>query len=136
MNTTGDTNECPICLGSIIASNYVTVSCCKKQFHTNCYIQCMQLKRMCPMCRAPIVDPNVPEDRIGTGAIVGVGVGAGAITGASARIMIPTINYDVEMGRLEHSERVINTMRYCRILVTGFFVGSFIFMFAHFTQFR
>ena len=44
--------ECPICLISLNNSPTITVNCCNKQFHTVCYIKCMALNMVCPMCRA------------------------------------------------------------------------------------
>lgn len=44
-------DECPICLTTL--GNTITVSgCCKKSFHTECYIKCAQQSEMCPLCRS------------------------------------------------------------------------------------
>lgn len=43
--------ECPICLSP--NSGTITITgCCKKQFHANCFLQCMQHKGECPLCRS------------------------------------------------------------------------------------
>lgn len=47
------TDECPICLTSLAEASVTTVRCCRKAMHTKCYIQCMNVKPECPMCRAP-----------------------------------------------------------------------------------
>ena len=52
--------ECPICL-SIIENNFIQVSCCNKIFHTDCFLQCMNLKKECPMCRAKLQSPLSDE---------------------------------------------------------------------------
>ena len=43
--------ECPICLSPSIGTITIT-GCCKKQFHANCFLQCMQQKGECPLCRS------------------------------------------------------------------------------------
>ena len=53
--------ECPICL-SIIENNFIQVSCCNKIFHTDCFLQCMNLKKNCPMCRATLQSP--PSEQV------------------------------------------------------------------------
>ena len=56
--------ECPICL-SIIENNFIQVSCCNKIFHTDCFLQCMNLKKNCPMCRATFsTEPPPPSDQV------------------------------------------------------------------------
>ena len=52
--------ECPICLDPIIGP-VVTVNCCNKQFHVECYNKCMDVKKECPMCRHVIIPINYPE---------------------------------------------------------------------------
>ena len=48
------TEECPICLSPVDEeSTATTTRCCRKVMHTKCYIQCMNAKPECPMCRAP-----------------------------------------------------------------------------------
>jgi hypothetical protein len=43
--------ECPICL--LPLDNTITITgCCKKPFHTECYLRCMQEKTECPLCRS------------------------------------------------------------------------------------
>ena len=44
-------DECPICLLPLDGT-FTTVGCCKKQFHANCFVQCMQQKGECPLCRS------------------------------------------------------------------------------------
>jgi hypothetical protein len=55
--------ECPICL-SIIENNFIQVSCCNKIFHTDCFLQCMDLKKNCPMCRATFSTEPLPPDQV------------------------------------------------------------------------
>jgi hypothetical protein len=44
--------SCPICLCELKGSeNYIT-KCCKKQFHKNCFVDCMKCKQECPLCRS------------------------------------------------------------------------------------
>ena len=45
--------ECPICL-NYLNDNYITLSCCKNKIHTNCFLQCMDVKKSCPLCRNKI----------------------------------------------------------------------------------
>ena len=52
-------DECPICLELLLETEKnITVECCKKQFHTECYLNCMKLKQECPMCRRKINQPT------------------------------------------------------------------------------
>ena len=51
--------ECPICLAPFSGST-TTVGCCRKSLHTTCYVQCMQNKLECPMCRAPQESLGLP----------------------------------------------------------------------------
>ena len=44
-------DECPICLLPLDGT-LTTVGCCKKQFHTECHIKCIQQKNECPLCRS------------------------------------------------------------------------------------
>jgi hypothetical protein len=52
--------ECPICLNDFDSTQQDTVilKCCKKEFHIECYIRCVNQKKECPMCRAPIMPTN------------------------------------------------------------------------------
>ena len=43
--------ECPVCLAPLTGS-LTTVGCCRKQFHTECILKCIEQKNECPMCRA------------------------------------------------------------------------------------
>jgi len=47
-------HECPICLNDFDTNlqDTIIVKCCKKQFHIECYVRCMNQKKECPMCRA------------------------------------------------------------------------------------
>ena len=49
-------SECPICLIGINNNynNYITLSCCKNKLHTICFLQCMDVKKECPLCRNKI----------------------------------------------------------------------------------
>lgn len=55
--------ECPICLDEIEGQS-ITMHCCKKQFHAECYFKAIQATPTCPMCRAPhisiCIEPEVP----------------------------------------------------------------------------
>jgi hypothetical protein len=42
--------ECSICLCPLDGTITV-VGCCKKQFHTNCLLKCIERKNECPLCR-------------------------------------------------------------------------------------
>jgi len=60
-------SECPICLSFIDVSDKenITVSCCKKRFHTVCWDRCLISKNECPMCRAshgPLGPQNTTPD--------------------------------------------------------------------------
>ena len=46
-------NECPICLTTLDNNDksIITVKCCNQQFHMHCYLNCMNLKKVCPLCR-------------------------------------------------------------------------------------
>lgn len=57
-NDAADTNECPICLGYLLTEDITRMVCCKQEMHARCYIQCMSLARVCPLCR------NTDEHRI------------------------------------------------------------------------
>ena len=52
-----DPLECPICL-HVLGEKFIIVSCCNKKFHTDCFLQCMELKKECPMCRGKISTPS------------------------------------------------------------------------------
>ena len=57
-------DECPICLLPLDGT-FTTVGCCKKQFHTECHIKCIQQKNECPLCRSKEfiieIEPDVPQ---------------------------------------------------------------------------
>jgi hypothetical protein len=44
-------NECPICLSSIDIEKLFVTKCCNKQFHIECFEECMKYKAECPLCR-------------------------------------------------------------------------------------
>ena len=48
-----ENNECSICLTLLDKNDksIVTVKCCNQQFHIHCYLNCMSLKKECPLCR-------------------------------------------------------------------------------------
>jgi len=50
--------ECPICLDELKSGDksIITVKCCNNQFHPDCYIQVMAIKRECPLCRTKFVN--------------------------------------------------------------------------------
>jgi hypothetical protein len=52
--------ECPICLNDFDSTDQDTVilKCCKKEFHIECYIRCINQKKECPMCRNQIMLTN------------------------------------------------------------------------------
>jgi hypothetical protein len=52
--------ECPICLNDFDSTQQDTVilKCCKKEFHIECYIRCVNQKKECPMCRNQIMSTN------------------------------------------------------------------------------
>ena len=52
-------SECSICLAPFSGST-TTVGCCRKVFHTTCYVRWMQNKLECPMCRAPQESLGLP----------------------------------------------------------------------------
>lgn len=52
-------SECSICLAPFSGST-TTVGCCRKVFHTACYVRWMQNKLECPMCRAPQESLGLP----------------------------------------------------------------------------
>jgi hypothetical protein len=52
-------NECSICLNPLNGGT-TTVGCCRNSFHTTCYVQWMQKKLECPMCRAPQESLGLP----------------------------------------------------------------------------
>ena len=54
-------DECPICLAPLHGTAFITVSCCKKQFHAACLIKCTSQKNECPMCRAKDCIILIPE---------------------------------------------------------------------------
>ena len=45
--------ECPICLDELKSGDksIITVKCCNNQFHSDCYIGFMSMKKECPLCR-------------------------------------------------------------------------------------
>ena len=52
--------ECPVCLESLKQGQTVTVDCCKKQFHVNCYVSAMNVNPTCPLCRKEQVVIEMP----------------------------------------------------------------------------
>jgi len=40
-----------VCLESLKQGQVITVGCCNKQFHSECYIRAMQVGQSCPLCR-------------------------------------------------------------------------------------
>jgi hypothetical protein len=52
--------ECPVCLESLKNGQIVTVDCCKKQFHVNCYVSAMNVNPTCPLCRKEQVVIEMP----------------------------------------------------------------------------
>jgi len=46
-----ENNECSICLTLLDKNDksIVTVKCCNQQFHIHCYLNCMSLKKECPL---------------------------------------------------------------------------------------
>ena len=54
--------ECPICL-SVLNNTITTTGCCKKPFHTECYLKCIQQKNECPLCRSRefVIDIPPPQ---------------------------------------------------------------------------
>jgi len=67
-------DDCPICMDKLVdmdklsgeggMQDIVTMSCCGKQMHINCYIQCVIVKNVCAFCRhelktiVKVVTPN------------------------------------------------------------------------------
>jgi hypothetical protein len=47
--------ECPICLNCITV-NFITTGCCHKKFHTQCFINCINIKKECPLCRSTVTN--------------------------------------------------------------------------------
>ena len=45
-------NECPICFEVIKNNELYILDCCKQSLHNNCYINCIAISGICPMCRA------------------------------------------------------------------------------------
>ena len=43
--------DCPICLNLLEKGDLIKVPCCNKNFHRQCYLECMKQKKECPMCR-------------------------------------------------------------------------------------
>ena len=45
--------ECCICLSPLDVNekSILTVKCCNQQFHTQCFLNCMNHKKECPLCR-------------------------------------------------------------------------------------
>ena len=52
-------NNCPVCLENM-GNDFMTVNCCNKQFHVCCFLNCMRLKKECPMCRNEFTETLVP----------------------------------------------------------------------------
>jgi hypothetical protein len=61
-------DECPICLLPLDGT-LTTVGCCKKQFHAECHIKCIQQKNECPLCRSKefIINIGIETPVIETG---------------------------------------------------------------------
>ena len=55
--------ECPICY-ECIDDTFITIGCCKKVFHPQCYNDCMLYKHECPMCRAFQHDISLPVKNV------------------------------------------------------------------------
>ena len=63
--------ECPICLNCITV-DFITTGCCHKKFHTQCFINCMNIKKECPLCRSGItnseevltLEPFLPVEQV------------------------------------------------------------------------
>ena len=53
-----------MCLESLKQGQTVTVDCCKKQFHVNCYISAMNVNPTCPLCRKEQVVIEMPPQQI------------------------------------------------------------------------
>ena len=47
--------ECGICFEPM--DIYITVGCCKKQIHFDCFIKCIKEHQRCPYCRHPYENP-------------------------------------------------------------------------------
>ena len=58
-------DECPICLLPLIGTLTIT-GCCKKQFHTECHVKCMQQKSECPLCRSKEFIINIENETLET----------------------------------------------------------------------
>ena len=57
--------ECPVCLESLKQGQTITVDCCKKQFHVNCYMSAIHVNPTCPLCRKEqIVIPVQQQQQI------------------------------------------------------------------------
>ena len=50
-------NECAICLIDMTygVQDIVTMQCCKNKMHIMCYMECMNVKHVCPFCRKNVV---------------------------------------------------------------------------------
>jgi len=50
----GESVECPICLCVIEKDDpcVIIATCCNHPFHMACHVQCMNIKKECPLCRA------------------------------------------------------------------------------------
>jgi len=48
--------DCPICLSLLEKDTLIKVPCCNKNFHRQCYLECMKQKKYCPMCRQDNTD--------------------------------------------------------------------------------
>jgi len=46
-------DECPICLET--CHEDFQSSCCKKNFHKNCYEKCLNINNTCPTCRTVFI---------------------------------------------------------------------------------
>ena len=61
--------ECPICLISFSYNKnaIITLHCCNQQFHSSCYIKCLELKKECPLCRKNL---NEEQEQITESVII------------------------------------------------------------------
>ncbi len=48
-------NECPICFEEM--NVFITVGCCKKNIHLDCFLKCLKETESCPFCRKHYMNP-------------------------------------------------------------------------------